>query len=207
MEKIKVKPIGGQVPVYKVKEGAFKRKLLGKRFLATGIIIASLIYAADYSYKRGLDDGIVQVQQEIIDQQRQQLAADPRAAFTRDNILIRFNEERLQARLPQVTEVIELNDLAQERAESIATGQTSYSHDGFREMVKKNKIIRDWQIGELLASGSETATQTIKSLMSSPTHRDIILSPEVCAVGIGLSTGQMLKNVAVILLVENCLQD
>ena len=93
-------------------------------------------------------------------------------------IFLETNLTRLQNHLPQLTQTIELNQIAQNRAETINKTR-NFSHN--TSWVDNTDC--SWY-GENLAEGYDDPVQ---AWLKSPTHRFNILFPEFNQIGIGKS--------------------
>ncbi len=109
---------------------------------------------------------------------------DIRAEVNIDNLLIRFNEARLAAGLKQLGTDSTMDDMAQARADEMATDKVEYGHQGFRNRIKSGKIPAGW--AEIITVAA-TPTIAVQEWLDSPTHRDIVLDPDAKAMGLGIS--------------------
>jgi uncharacterized protein YkwD len=114
-------------------------------------------------------------------------APDPHGLFTYDNVLIRVNEARLRAGLPQLYDDQYLSSEAQK---DVSQNCPVKSHDYFRKEAAAGDFSKYVQVAEDLASGDLTPTQSVSGLLESPTHADIMVGKENgwTRLGIGIET-------------------
>jgi len=108
---------------------------------------------------------------------------DDRAELTVDNVLIRFNEKRLAADLPQLPTNLQYNKVAEQRAKEVCA-VNKVDHSGLREAVESGQLPSGSR--EVIAFGIPNSTTTVAEWIKSPTHRDFVLSDDIKEIGIGV---------------------
>jgi uncharacterized protein YkwD len=101
---------------------------------------------------------------------------DPRGDLTKDNILILWNEKRIEAGLEQVPVDPDAMEHAQARAEKVESSG-----------VCQHDLTTPTEYGENLACGYSNAREVVDGWIDSPTHRSFILSKDLKKIGIGIS--------------------
>jgi uncharacterized protein YkwD len=98
------------------------------------------------------------------------------------------NEERINEGLPLLQRDTQLDNLAQEKAESMynANAGVNISHSGFDERARVANSLGFSLVAENLAYGGYEASSFIDLWMSSPGHRANILNGELTHIGIGV---------------------
>lgn len=114
-------------------------------------------------------------------------------SLTRDNCTIVLNNTRLRAGLKQLASDPILGSFAQEHADAIANGKTSYSHDKFEAWTVIGAFRNYVQVGESIAN-ADTCPADIKGLTNDPSHGDALLNPKARSIGVGVSG----KNLVII---------
>lgn len=111
-----------------------------------------------------------------------------------DNCLVTFNTARLQNGLHQALNDGFLQNYAQKHAEDIASGKTS-GHAEFDAWVNSGKFsgMGYAYVAELIEDGNQNTTcpSAVNDLLSSPTHRNGLLSPNVKSVGVGTAGNEV----------------
>jgi uncharacterized protein YkwD len=102
------------------------------------------------------------------------------------------NNERVKAGLPELEILPVLMDIAQAKADDMQInkyyGHTSPVYGTPSNMIKE--AIPNWKgCAENLAPWNRTPQDAFASLMDSPRHREIILSPEYTYIGVGIIEG------------------
>ncbi len=99
------------------------------------------------------------------------------------------NAERVSAGLPALTANALLTQSAQGHSEAMAAGDFFDHINPLTGLEPKDRITAagyQWNaIGENIASGQTTPQEVIQSWMSSPGHRENILSPDFTEIGVG----------------------
>lgn len=77
----------------------------------------------------------------------------------------------------------ELRDSAQRRSEQIASGEIPFSHNGYEDHI--DSYYHYFLAGENLAWRFDNYAQVMQGWNDSPTHKDNMLSPIYCDMGVG----------------------
>lgn len=116
-----------------------------------------------------------------------QATPDLYADFTFDNLLVRVNEARLSADLPQLATD---SYLARQAEDDLEGNCPVTGHGKFRDKYDQGVFKNYKQVAEVLHSGPrETPKQAIDAFLNSPTHKDILLTESFTRVGIGFKKG------------------
>lgn len=106
--------------------------------------------------------------------------------LTKDNVLIKINEERLKAGLPQYFYTTELQSFADSRLTTITAGGCSHDDKSLDSVLAQAKLRF---VGEDIACGYDNSTNMVIAWMGSPTHKDLILSKNFTSVTIAVGNG------------------
>lgn len=107
--------------------------------------------------------------------------------ITKANVVIVTNFRRQIIGLPPVRANAYLTQLAQQRADYLAS-HGKFEHDNVQEQVDKNAY--DWNgIGENLAAGFASVTDMQTAWENSPSHYSIISTSYYKDIGVGIATG------------------
>ncbi len=101
--------------------------------------------------------------------------------YSVDELLIAINEHRLKVGLKSFGTSLEMFNLAEYSAQ-YSCGEI-ISHDGLRKIQEENKI--KTAFGEVVAKGY-TPKQTVREWVKSPTHKEIIESPDYTEIGVAV---------------------
>lgn len=110
-------------------------------------------------------------------------------------------DERARAGAPALHSSTVLHRAARSHARSMARrGYVSHTDPRGRSASQRVHVRapRFVRVGEAIAAGQRTARQVCRDWMASPSHRSIVLSREVTALGAGAATGRRHGRYAVL---------
>lgn len=118
------------------------------------------------------------------------------SSITPDNVIRLINEERTNRGIPKLKIDNELNQSALLKAKDMIN-RDYFEHYAFGLTPWDFIKLSDYNYlyaGENLAMDFNTAEGMVKAWMSSPEHRDNILSPDYTESGIGIVKGEFTEN-------------